>query len=166
MRAALYRSPALLFRVFGRRAIMAGLIGAAQRLLPPAALAAVLRASMAHLFGWTNARIDRRHRAAVFQHMYSPTSVKQIAHWFQVMAGGRLRRYDGGAPYALERLSTVRTLAVVGGADSLANPDDLRSFLPKDAVHVVHGYEHMDILWADDAASAVHLHVASFLAAS
>ncbi len=170
LRILLGRAPHALYAIFGRRAMFSS-VALWQRLLPPSILARLMRGAMAHLFAWRTARLLPGDCALLFQHMYSPTSVKQLVHWFQIMAARRLQPYASSgtcrpAPYDLAPVgSEVRTLALCGGADSLADAAGLAADLGvcPSAVRVVAGYEHMDLLWAPDAPQHVHAHVLSFL---
>lgn len=176
LRPVLLRAPHALYGLFGRRAMLSS-VALWQRVLPPALLAALMRGAMAHLFAWRSARLPRADRAALFQHMYSPTSVKQLVHWFQIMSSGSLREYRGAenrdqrdaTPYNLTPVGReVRTLALLGGADSLADAPGLARDLaaPCGSVAVLPGYEHMDLLWAPDAPRDVHARVLSFISSA
>ena len=121
------------------------------RVLSAGGFAALSNGAMRFLFHWNLAQISLPRQARLFQHIYSPTSTRTIAHWFQIINQKRLCTFDGMAVYDLT-LIRCPVAVFAGGSDRLIDPAALCSV----AKNVVHyhcepDYEHLDLLWADSA---------------
>jgi lysosomal acid lipase/cholesteryl ester hydrolase len=156
-------SPALLFLLFGRKAIMASAL-AWQRLLYPPIFARLIDISLGFLFRWYGARIGAAQK-----------------HWFQIMRAQAFAPFDDdvaatGAALSLSRhdmrarpsvpmrfpTRNIATPIVLlwGDADSLVDINAMRAQLPEAARdRRLRGYEHLDILWGDDVHRDVIPHV-------
>jgi hypothetical protein len=56
--------------------------------------------------------------------------------------------------FPANHISTKITL-FCGGDDNLSDIDYLKTKLPSANVHVIEGYEHLDVIWAQDASERV-----------
>lgn len=137
-----------------------------QNILSASAFAAVCVRSMRYLFGWSCKQIAVDRRALLFQHIYSSSSVKCVEHWFQIISSRRLSPFSNShtsspasrhsaSAYDLS-LITCPVAIFSGGDDKLVLPEALREGV-KNCVfyHVEQGYEHLDLIWADTAKSAI-----------
>jgi lysosomal acid lipase/cholesteryl ester hydrolase len=173
-------SPHVVYLLFGR---LHGLSIALfwRDLLPRRLYNATLDAAVRFLFGWDSKNMSERQKTACYAHLYSYSSVKTIAHWFQIIGAGRFQSYDDTPPVRLTAGSSAETDAHVafvyptrrirtpialfyGGADSLSNIHELLKDIPKpiEACEIFH-YEHLDFLWADDAHELVYPQVKRIL---
>ncbi|PCH36727.1 alpha/beta-hydrolase [Wolfiporia cocos MD-104 SS10] len=165
--ALMKASPALLFLVFGRRAILSS-AHAWQAVLYPPLFGALISASLKYLFKWQCRRISADQRHAAYAHLYSACSVKSVVHWFQIMRTGVFSMYDdetdalapkrkraGVTSYAPLRFPTrnisAPVLLLYGNEDSLVDIDIMLRELPAHTrARRLHGYEHLDVLWGAD----------------
>lgn len=124
------------------------------------------------LFGWTGRNMTNAQKLVSYQHLYSPTSVKCLVHWFQIIRTGTFQMYDEmpsllpfhsnseASDHVPPRFPTkqIKTPMAIfyGGSDSLVNFEVLSSDLPDLAyVKYIAEWEHLDFLWAE----GVELHV-------
>ncbi|RKP10098.1 triacylglycerol lipase, partial [Thamnocephalis sphaerospora] len=173
-------SPHFVYLLFGRRR---GLSIALfwRDLLPRRLYTATLDYCVRFLFGWSCSNMSDRQKIACYAHLYSYSSVKTIAHWFQIIGARRFQSYDDLPPVRLAEKSDgdaaghvaftyptkrIRTPIALfyGGCDSLSNIHELLKDLPPplEACEIAH-YEHLDFLWADDAHKLVYPQVVKVL---
>ncbi len=141
-------------------------------LLSAQLLADLIDRSMLALFNWTNANIRREDKPHLYRHLFSTASVKQVAHWFQIMRAGRFQMFEDVGPsqqghavlpaYPLRNITTP-IQAIVGDRDSLIDTAHLREHLRSCELLVVPGYEHVDPLWAADVHDKVNATALAFL---
>lgn len=165
-------TPELLFLLFGRKSMLKS-VYFWQSVLSPTAMAWLMDASMYHLFGWTNKNIRAQDKPLMYRHLFSLASVKQVAHWFQIMRAGRFQMYDDMShtpshqnvpSYPLGNIN-VPMLLFIGEGDCLADSAFLKANLDLDMaeIHVCERYEHIDSIWAHDADRRIHPRVLEFL---
>jgi pimeloyl-ACP methyl ester carboxylesterase len=113
----------------------------------------------AYLFGWTSDRWKKGRKPAIFMTTPRPISTKLIQHWLRISKFGKLSGYNASEDYPL---GNIRCPVAVfwGKGDSLVDGFKLVESLKNDGVNLVYSkgiddYEHMDILWAEDALSNV-----------
>ncbi|CDK28800.1 unnamed protein product [Kuraishia capsulata CBS 1993] len=169
-----YSAPSFMFRLFGKRAILPSVVFW-QRIFGPALYEQVVDRSLIILFGWKSKNLSKAQKTVGYPHIFSPTSVKSVIHWFQIISSGRFQMYDEGgaagsklvplsgsstkthrvAPFPIQTISTPMLL-IYGEADSLIDMVKTRDNLscPCEVVGIP-SYEHMDTLWADDVNSKV-----------
>ncbi|KAI9592296.1 triacylglycerol lipase [Syncephalis fuscata] len=173
-------SPHFVYLLFGRRR---GLSIALfwRDILPRRLYTLALDLCVNLLFGWHSANMSYRQKVVCYAHLYSYSSVKTIAHWFQIIGARRFQTYDDLPPtrltdsvdgdqaghisltYPTQRIHTPIAL-FYGGCDSLSNINELLKDLPVPAyAHKVDHFEHLDFLWADDAHQVVYPDVVRLL---
>src|SRR5690606_22152555 len=90
------------------------------------------------LFGWTGNNIDEQEKPALYNHIYSFTSVKVVVHWFQIQQSNHFQMYDdinrGRPKYGyrhyippIYQVSNIKCPIALfyGGSDSLPNTSAL-----------------------------------------
>jgi hypothetical protein len=119
----------------------------------------IIDASLAYLFGWQSSNIPQLEKRQYYSHLYSPTSVKLVVQWFDIINTARFAMFgDTTAPRTLLPLRTsiaiplltsststrstrvmplydTRTIRVplavfLGGRDTLIDPQKLLTLLP------------------------------------
>jgi lysosomal acid lipase/cholesteryl ester hydrolase len=89
--ALIRSSPDLIFLIFGRRCLLSSAPFWAST-LSRETFASVIDLSLRLLFAWDCDYLPNRH--IVYRHLYSYSSVKIVAHWFQIIQTGRISFYD------------------------------------------------------------------------
>jgi lysosomal acid lipase/cholesteryl ester hydrolase len=144
-------SEAIINLVFGSGAMLT-LTGVSQRILSKSFFASAVSCSLHYLFSCTcdNISIDRRKE--LFQHVYSPSSVKCVKHWLQNIKAGCLIKYNCTAHvYDVSRITSP--VAVIHGEfDQLIDAERVIRHIKTCVLHKkVPCYEHLDLLWSDRA---------------
>lgn len=164
-------TPELLFLLFGRRSMLKS-VYFWQAVLSPAAMSWLMDLCMYLLFGWHNKNIRSQDKPLMYRHLFALASVKQIAHWFQIMRAGKFQMFDDTAstscPVAPEypiRNIRIPMLLYLGELDCLADRNYLKDNIDKDLaeIHICEHYEHMDSIWAHDAHMRIHPRILEFL---
>jgi lysosomal acid lipase/cholesteryl ester hydrolase len=133
-------------------------------IFPDDAWIRALDTSMWLLFNWKTSEISPFDKSACYRHLYSPSSVKSIAHWFQILRSSTFSMYDDDPglrrprslthvpiTYPLESIQTPLSY-FYGGADTLSDISFLLKFLPRPIYTLrVENYEHLDCIWASSA---------------
>lgn len=167
-------APRLVFSIFGRRAILPSVVFW-QKLMGSWYYKTVVDKSLVLLFGWTSSNITHNQKAIGYPHLFSPSSVKSVVHWFQIINNKRFQMYDEGsvspltkisstnskvhrvAPFPVQTISTPIYL-IYGKNDMLIDIDPTRRALTScreiEAIGI-DTYEHMDVLWARDVEKKV-----------
>lgn len=167
-------APSLVFSIFGRRAILPSVVFW-QKMLGNWYYRTVVDKSLTLLFGWTSSNISPNQKAIGYPHLFSPSSVKSVVHWFQIINNKRFQMYDEGlvstlttltstnlkvhrvAPFPVQTISTPIYL-VYGKSDMLIDIVPTRKALTScneiEAIGI-DTYEHMDVLWARDVEEKV-----------
>ncbi|GMG20687.1 unnamed protein product [Ambrosiozyma monospora] len=175
-------APNLMYRLFGCRAILPSVVFW-QKLMGPSLYEDVVTKSVTLLFGWTSDNISSSQKKVGYAHMFSPSSVKSVVHWFQIISNRRFQMFDEGgssgsrlvywsgvslktnrvAPFPTQTITTPMHL-IYGKADSLVDIDKALEHLPiSTTTYGVETYEHMDVLWAKDVEKSVFENVFSKL---
>ncbi|CAK7897221.1 sterol esterase Tgl1p [[Candida] anglica] len=164
-------SPSLVYLIFSRRVLLPSVL-LWQRLMYPPLFDSLIDASNYFLFNWKSLNIQKMQKIASYAHLYSPTSVKCVVHWFQVISSKKFQMFQdsdsmsGSNPiyYPLKNIKTPIHI-IYGDSDSLVDIDVMKSQLPSDSttVHRVHGHEHLDNIWGHDAKEEVFEHVIQYL---
>jgi pimeloyl-ACP methyl ester carboxylesterase len=84
--------PSLVSLIFGRRAMFPNVLSV-KNTLSNSMFAKLVCGAVYFLFGWRCANIDPSRRPALFQHVFSPSSVLCVLHWFQIMENNELVNY-------------------------------------------------------------------------
>jgi lysosomal acid lipase/cholesteryl ester hydrolase len=128
-----------------------------------------LDTSCQQLFGWNMQQIgDLKRKERMYPHLYSYTSVKNVVHWFQIVAQNRFQQYDdddylfrnkyediASHYYPIEQIKCPIAI-FYGGVDYLTDVKWLISVLPRGSiVRRIEDYEHLDMMWATSATTKV-----------
>lgn len=162
-------TPELVFLLFGRKSMLKS-VYFWQSVLSPKAMSWLMDHCMRLLFGWRNRNIRPKDKPLLYRHLFASASVKQIAHWFQIMRANRFQMYDDAPPgrhsqapeYPLRNI-TRPLILFLGDHDCLTDAHFVETHLPAAEMHLMAGYEHMDTIWSHDADQTVHPHVLQFL---
>eukprot|EP01123_Difflugia_compressa_P012314 TRINITY_DN5216_c0_g1_i1.p1 TRINITY_DN5216_c0_g1~~TRINITY_DN5216_c0_g1_i1.p1 ORF type:complete len:467 (+),score=72.68 TRINITY_DN5216_c0_g1_i1:75-1475(+) len=148
--------------LFGSRSFIE-IMHPCQAYLPHRMFSSFAYTMFAYLFGWTSDKWKRGLKPTIFQTTPRPISTKLIKHWLAVSKTGKLAHHDPDSPqYCEYLLSNIHCPVAVfwGKSDSLVDGEKLLKSLKADGVSVVfevgvEGYEHMDLIWAEDAVQKV-----------
>ncbi|KAG1092562.1 hypothetical protein G6F42_019173 [Rhizopus arrhizus] len=157
-------APSIIYCLLGRKIFLKSVVFW-QRIISPPIFVKLIDGAVYFLFGWHCKNMSQDQKLVGYQHLFSMTSVKSIVHWFQIISSGRFQMYDETP--SLLPWSTVNTVIdhlppkfptkqittpiaiFYGSADTLVDFDILKSNLPPlSYVKNIHGWEHMDFLWA------------------
>ena len=156
--------------MFGKQSIFA-FAQYCQQHFPIILFVILVRIVMFIAFGWTCNLISLKKQCTCFKYIYSPGSVKNAFHWYQISEQGGLcifnNYYDTQVTnkrYDLTAITkeTCPIALISGDCDTVIVTDSLHQLLPNANIvldHHIEGYEHLDMLWADD----VHLKVNPFV---
>jgi lysosomal acid lipase/cholesteryl ester hydrolase len=158
--ALIKSSPHFVYLLFGRRC---GLSIALfwRNVLPRRIYTYIIDYCVHFLFGWNARNISYRQKIACYAHLYSYSSVKMVAHWFQIMGARCFQTYDDMPPtrltdsvdgdqaghisliYPTRRIRTPIAL-FYGGCDSLSNIHELLKDLPEPLyTRKINHFEHL-----------------------
>lgn len=160
-------SPNVIYLIFSRKLLMPSVI-LWNRIVYPPLFSNMIDRSNKLLFNWLSKNITPAQKLASYNHLYSPTLVKTVVHWFQIMAAKRFQMYHeeltsfAMAPtqYPLNNIQIPITL-IYGDTDSLVDIKVMLSQLPRDNTEAipVAGHEHLDMIWGSDIDLLVFTHV-------
>ncbi|KAI8853606.1 Alpha/Beta hydrolase protein [Chytridium lagenaria] len=150
-------SPEIIYLLFGRKSVLSSTLFW-QSILSPLTFAWVIDLATWGLFSWTSEWIA--HKAVVYRHLYSYTSVKMVVHWFQIIRTGKFQMYDenptvipnaaGGhlvPKFPTEQITTPFAL-FYGGKDTLPDMGYILRETPNPVFCLqVEEYEHLSFLW-------------------
>jgi len=167
-------APSLVYSIFGKRAMLPSVVFW-QKILGSWYYRSVVDRSLVLLFDWKSSNITSNQKSIGYTHLFSPTSVKSVVHWLQIINNKRFQMYDEGlvsplttitstslkvhrvAPFPVQTISTPIYL-IYGKSDMLIDIDPTRKALTSckeiDAIGI-DTYEHMDVLWAKDVEEKV-----------
>lgn len=117
------------------------------------------------MFGWKCKNLNPKQRPHLFKHSFSPSSVKCIIQWFQMIKLKCLGKFiprDGkqmGDEYSEQQYTrydyshiSTPIASIAGEIDGFIDPHAIPELVPNCVFsHVEPDYEHLDIIWADDA---------------
>jgi len=168
-------SPESLFLVFGTKSLLSSALYW-RNTLSRTFFVYLIDACCYSLFGWTMKNMSLKRKRLLYAHLYAFTSVKTVVHWFQVVTYGRFQMYDDYSELTSGSYKTCVTVefpisrikpqlhVFYGGKDELPDFEWLLKQLPPTAtVDKIEKYEHMDLMWADDASVLVFPKVVSLL---
>jgi len=166
MVAALTTSrPDLIYRLFGKKALLYQTTFW-RNTLAAQLFVLLIDTSLKFLFGWDTNQLDPKEKPVLYSHIYSYSSVKTLVHWFQITRSRRFQMYDGYhrpvhdkssyASYVLPcyKPSTIRCPIALfyGGRDTITDMETVLSSVPENTyVHKEELYEHIDLIWAENA---------------
>ncbi|SCU99136.1 LANO_0F00914g1_1 [Lachancea nothofagi CBS 11611] len=168
--------PELMYFIFGTRAILPSTVFW-QQLLGPINYMKVVDWSLVYLFNWKSQHISLTQKQVGYTHMFSPSSVKSVAHWFQIINSERFQMFQEDiskiyasvpslhsklhrcAPFPVQVIENLPMMLIYGDQDILIDMETTKQNLMrnlKDLTLVeLPGYEHMDTLWAGNVAELV-----------
>ncbi|KAH3687775.1 hypothetical protein WICPIJ_001238 [Wickerhamomyces pijperi] len=176
--ALIKSSPNIMYLIFGKKTLLPTASFWASIIYPPL-FVKVIDVSIKMLFNWKSKNIDQSQRISSFKHLYSPTSVKCIVHWFQIIRNGSFQLFDENvsvtnsltkvfqpATFPTKTNIKVPVKLIYGDIDSLVNIDKYSSLLPAELTEAVAipAHEHLDIIWGRDVDKLIFPHVLKFLA--
>ncbi|KAG7196122.1 cholesterol esterase [Scheffersomyces spartinae] len=160
-------SPNVIYLIFSRKLLMPSVILWNKIVYPPLFTNMIDRSNKL-LFNWASKNISPAQKVASYNHLYSPTLVKTVVHWFQIMAAKRFQMYHeditsyaiSPTQYPINNIQVPITL-VYGDTDSLVDIKVMLSQLPRDNTEAipVAGHEHLDMIWGADVDQLVFTHV-------
>ena len=164
--AMINMQPEIVFLIFGRKAFLSTALFW-RRVLTKSLFTWLMDKSNEFLFGWTAKNLFPAERAALYNHIYSYTSVKVVAHWFQIQQSGRFQMYDDaqyarGASYRPYRTPayhlanmTCPVALFYGGSDTLPNFKSLLDDLDPVYVRKEENFEHLCFMWGKDCHTTI-----------
>jgi len=165
--ALVQSSPDIIYLLFGRKSLLAS-TQFWQRILSPRTFATVIDVAVRLLFHWTSNHLP--HKQVVYRHLYSPSSVKVAAHWFQILRHHKLQFYsdDGGkSTFPSYPTSQIKIPIALfwGGRDTLIDMDSLllRLGCPPVFCMGVKEYEHLHFLWGENIEKIVYPHIVDLI---
>lgn len=84
--------PAVVSMLFGRKAMFAKVLNI-KNILTPHMFSNLVSRAMFFLFKWRCDNITQTRKPALYQHIFSPSSVLCVLHWFQIMEANVLTNY-------------------------------------------------------------------------
>ena len=140
--------------VFGSGPMMQ-LTQVSQQILSKSFFACAVRYSLYYLFSCQSVNISRDRQIELFQHVYSPCSVKCVKHWLQIIHSGRLAGYrdgrDEAEAYHISNVS-VPVAVIYGSSDELVEAKSVVKHLKNCVMHKeISQLEHLELIWSDGA---------------
>ncbi|OBA28733.1 alpha/beta-hydrolase, partial [Hanseniaspora valbyensis NRRL Y-1626] len=169
--------PQLLFLFFGKKILLPTATTLWPKILPINLFNLAIKYSTLFLFNWENKNINKSQTVS-FKNLYSPTSVKCIVHWFQILKTQNFQMFVSSddlnennnsifeaTPFPTRTNIKVPLLLVYGTSDSLVDIETLKKNLPEKTTFElpISKHEHLDIIWGDDVYDLVSTKVADFL---
>jgi lysosomal acid lipase/cholesteryl ester hydrolase len=163
------RFPDLLFYVLGHRSVLPSVIAFSAMVLGPFHRF-IVDISLNSIFHWKTKNISRVQKEIGYPHLFSPSSVKSLVHWLQIISSNRFQMFDDAChsifskitctsfklhrvtPFPINNVST-NVMLVYGMCDVLVSVDPFEQRLDNCReleIIGIENYEHMDTLWAQD----------------
>ncbi|KAG0670932.1 hypothetical protein C6P40_004001 [Pichia californica] len=175
-------APELLYRIFGKRAILPSVVFW-QKLMGSRLYEKIVDKSLVFLFNWKSGNVGPSQKKVGYPHMFSPSSVKSVVHWFQIIENKRFQMFDeggasgsklvyfSGTSMKTNRVASFPTqtittpcLLIYGKSDMLIDIDKTLDNLSCNVESIgLDDYEHMDTLWSDEVETRVFNKVISKL---
>lgn len=168
-------NPFILNTWFGKKSMFPNVVFY-QAVLSKQAFSAACIIMMYFFFGWKSKNLAVEARPQLFEHGFSFSSVKIVVHWFQIInnPSRRLARFQprgshNGKPSASEKYYDLSAItcpvaSIGGGADNLVDASVTADLVSACVYcHVEPTYEHLDLIWADNAPEVIHPKVLQLL---
>ncbi|CEP22233.1 TGL1 [Cyberlindnera jadinii] len=170
-------SPSIMYLIFGKKTLLPTASFWQQICYPPL-FSKVIDYCVAFLFNWQNENITFDQKIASFAHLYSPTSVKSVVHWFQIIRNSSFQMFDEGVSLTNALSKAFRTPSfptrtnikvpiklIYGTIDSLVDINKMTDLLPEGLTEcvAVPNHEHLDLIWGDHIEELVFPHILRFL---
>lgn len=158
--------PEIVYRIFGRKVFLSMTLFW-RRVLTKSLFTSLMDYSNYWLFGWTAKNFLESEKSVLYNHIYSYTSVKVVAQWFQIQQSGQFQMYDdaqhtrgtGYRPYRTPTYHLANMKCPValfyGGADTLPNFKSLLDELEPVYVRREPELEHLCFMWGRDAHTTI-----------
>lgn len=156
-------SPNMLYLLFSRKVLMPSVMFW-QKILYPPFFDLSIDVSNYMLFNWRLLNIDKVQKICSYAHLYSPTSVKTVVHWFQIILSKKFQMYHNNSAlsllvpiaYPLKNICVPIHL-IYGSIDSLVDIHVMENQLPEEYTtsSMVAAHEHLDNLWGRDVSTEV-----------
>ncbi|KAI8096736.1 Alpha/Beta hydrolase protein [Halteromyces radiatus] len=158
-------APSVVYLIFGRKMPLE-LAMFWQRMVSPPLYVRIIDTCVKFLFGWQGNNITPEQKLVSYQHLYSPTSVKTLVHWFQIIRTGQFQMFDempSRLPFKRQssvtdhvpprfptKQITTPMALFYGGSDLLVNFKVLSRDLPRPLAYIksIDSWEHLDFIWA------------------
>lgn len=161
-------SPNVVFLLFSRKMLMPSVFFW-QKIMYPPLFNTFIDIPNYLLFNWRATNIVKLQKLASYAHLYSPTSVKVVVHWFQIMKNKNFQMYFDPSNFSsyyfpvsfpLKNIKVPIHL-IYGGADSLVDIEVMKRQLPDHLTTTseVKSHEHLDNIWGQDIETKVFPHV-------
>jgi lysosomal acid lipase/cholesteryl ester hydrolase len=170
-------SPNIMYLIFGKKTLLPT-TSFWQHICYPPLFSKIIDASVNFLFNWQNKNITFDTKISAFAHLYSPTSVKSVVHWFQIIRNASFHMFDEGTsitntfskpfrapPFPTKTNIKVPIKLIYGTIDSLVDINKMTDLLPEDTTEAipVPQHEHLDIIWGDHFEELVLPYIYKFL---
>eukprot|EP00916_Digyalum_oweni_P005035 GHVL01008970.1.p1 GENE.GHVL01008970.1~~GHVL01008970.1.p1 ORF type:complete len:321 (+),score=35.99 GHVL01008970.1:394-1356(+) len=147
------------YLIFGRRAVLST-ADVWKRLLTKSIFVKLVEFAMKALFNWQIIGASEDDKERFINHLYSTTSVKSVAHWFQILRNGKFEHFDAASgisgeveipDYDISRIKCP-VHVLYGNKDKLTDLEHLKACLGGDKRFTpMNDYEHVDCLVCSDA---------------
>lgn len=165
-------SPNFVFLLFSTKVLLPSTIFWQSIIYPPLFIT-IIDFCNNTLFNWKSHHISYFQKVALYAHLYSTTSVKTVAHWFQIMASRKFQMYHDNytslsglqtITYPLKSIK-VPILLIYGTIDSLVDIRVMQDQLPAETTTIrpVEDHEHLDNLWGEDVEDKVFKYVLGYM---
>lgn len=175
--ALIKTSPNIMYLIFGKKTLLPTASFWESIIYPPL-FVKIIDKSNEMLFNWKSLNINFNQKISSYSHLYSPTSVKSIVHWFQIIRNSNFQMFDEdfsitntiSKPFRNPNFPTRTNIKVpirliYGTIDSLVDINVMKKLLPSDDIETVGvvDHEHLDLIWGDDIEDLVFPHILKFL---
>ncbi|KAH3899698.1 sterol esterase SCDLUD_003983 [Saccharomycodes ludwigii] len=173
-------SPQLIYLFFGKKILLPSANTIWSKALPLQFFIKSIKLANKFLFNWESHNINKCEKVAYLK-LYSPTSVKCVVHWFQILNAQKFqmfqdissRHLNDDSLFNAMRFPTktnikIPVLLIYGETDSLVGESAINIMmknLPESSTFkvCVKNHEHLDIIWGDDVDQVVYPHVLKFI---
>ncbi|KAJ3121939.1 cholesterol esterase, partial [Nowakowskiella sp. JEL0407] len=179
-------SPSILFTLLGTKEFLSS-VPMIQRYIPYFVQVLGMETTLKLLFDWNCENIGSRDkRIALYSHLYSTASVKNVVHWQQIKKEGMFRQYDSRYPSIVPQIfrsrgdhrpptpvptyqisDKVKVVIFNAEADRFGSIEHLKHYLPAHAEIIeTAGFEILDFIWSDSANNQVWAKIMELLHAT
>lgn len=175
--ALIKTSPNIMYLIFGKKTLLPSASFWESIIYPPL-FVKIIDQSNEILFNWKSLNINFNQKISSYSHLYSPTSVKSIVHWFQIIRNSNFQMFDEdlsitntfSKPFKIPSFPSKSNIKVpirliYGGIDSLVDIEEMLKLLPSEDIKAIEvpEHEHLDLIWGDDVEDLVIPHILDFL---
>lgn len=156
-------SPNIMYLMFGKKTLIPSATFWENIVYPPL-FVRIIDLSIKVLFDWKSRNINFDSKISCYSHLYSPTSVKSVVHWFQIIRNAQFQMYDEVVSitsfvsrsfrplnFPTKTNITVPIRLLYGGIDSLVDIERMLKLLPEKETEAyeIPNHEHLDLIWSD-----------------